>query len=77
MGGTEVTSIREIANIVGEMLGADVIIPKVNNSVAGNHTVERLDMTRTLGQFPIKFVDLRDGIERTVEWYGNNYREND
>ena len=73
VGGVEVTSIREIANIVGEILGADVIIPKVNNSVAGNHTVERLDMTRTLGQFPIEFVNLRRGIEKTIKWYKNNY----
>lgn len=73
VGGVEITSIFGIAKIVGDILNVDVVLPKENKPVQGNHTVERLDMSRTLEQFPVEFVDLKTGVNRTINWYQDNY----
>lgn len=73
VGGLEVTTIFEVASIIATELESEVVVPSVNNSVPGNHMVERLDMTRTLGQFPISYTSLKLGIKRTIDWYKSNY----
>lgn len=73
VGGKQITTIREIAKMVADYLGVTVTIPTVNNSVLGNHLVERLDMTRTLTQFPIEFISIEEGLKRTIDWYRSEY----
>ena len=75
IGGTEKTTIYRLARIIGDIMHADVIIPEDNNSIPGNHSIERLDMTRTLNQFPISYISLDEGLARTVAWYKSNYFE--
>ena len=73
LGGIEITTILELAQSIGKKMNAKVIVPAVNHSVAGNHMVERLDMSRTLTQFPITYTSLDDGLDRTIAWYKSNY----
>lgn len=73
IGGEEQTSILGIANIIGEMLNAEVILPDVSVPLAGNPSCERLDMSATLKEFPIEYCSLKEGLRRTIAWYQCNY----
>lgn len=73
VGGEEQTSILDIAHIIGEILHAEVVLPDVSIPLAGNATCERIDMSATLKEFPIRFCSLREGLRKTIAWYQYNY----
>lgn len=70
VGGREIVTIKQIANIIGEILNIPVIIPDEENKVCGASNVAKLDITRYLNEFGDKeFIDIKTGIQKTINWY--------
>lgn len=77
MGGTEVTSLREIASILLDAAGAGVarLVPFPNATGAidiGSIYLDCDKAERLLSWKPV--VPLREGLERTIEFYRANRR---
>jgi nucleoside-diphosphate-sugar epimerase len=70
VGGISSIKIKELADLIGKILNVPVISPKVKTSIAGAPINVCLDMTRILSEYNKEgFIDLEEGIKRTVNWY--------
>jgi nucleoside-diphosphate-sugar epimerase len=60
-------SIREVAEMVGKIMNAELIIPTECGS--GKQITVNVDDSLYMSEFPnIQFVDLYEGIKRTIDW---------
>lgn len=73
VGGIERISILDVANMVGQYMDAEVILPEISNPLIGSPTNERYSMSRTLKEFPVSFVPFKEGVKKTIDWYRSNY----
>jgi nucleoside-diphosphate-sugar epimerase len=70
IGGISRTSIQELAVLIGEMTGADVVVPEVGMGLVGAPQDVRLDIEKVLRLVDNKsFIDMREGLLRTISWY--------
>lgn len=70
IGGISRTSIRELAVLIGELTGAEVVVPEAGVGLVGAPQDVRLNIDKVLQLVDDKsFVDLRDGLSRTISWY--------
>ena len=70
IGGISRTSIQELAFLIGEMTGADVVVPEVGAGLVGAPQDVRLNIEKVLRLVDDKsFIDMRDGLLRTISWY--------
>ena len=70
VGGTSRTSIRSLAEMIGNLTGASVIVPEtIDPALVGAPTDVQLDLTKALGVTgKTSFVPLEEGVGRTVQW---------
>jgi len=70
VGGISRTTIRDMANKIGEYLNVPVIFPiNSSNAVKGAPDDVSLDMTRAKNEFgKEEYVSFDEGLVRTIEW---------
>lgn len=71
VGGESIVTIRQLAEMIGEITGAKVILG--NEGLKDSPTNVRLDMVRTLWEFPHEFVGLKEGLIRTINYQRTLY----
>ena len=70
VGGISHATIRELAETVGEILNAPVVVPQVEEGLSGAPQEVALNIDKTRNEFgKTNYKSLREGIERTVKWY--------
>jgi len=70
IGGISRTSIQELAVLVGDLTGADVVVPESGVGLVGAPQDVKLNIEKVLRLVEDKsFVDLREGLRRTITWY--------
>lgn len=75
-GGISEASIRELAEIVGRILNVPVVVPNVDEGLAGAPLNVALNIDKTRTEFnKNRYIDLETGIERTIKWYKANIRQ--
>lgn len=74
VGGKSVTTILNLANLIGSRLDKDVTTPKSSNELVGNPKVVNISIDRYINEFNKRdFVSLEDGINNTIEWQKKLY----
>lgn len=74
VGGNSTTTIAGLAELIGRITGVPVIFPKDATPLAGAPEDVRLDMSRYEAEFgPLTFVNLEEGVRRTIEWQKGLY----
>ena len=69
VGGVDLRSIREIAEIIAKNEGVKVIMPEVSNSVGGTPKSLILDISRYINEFGCpNFIPYEKGLAKTAEW---------
>jgi len=73
VGGTETATIADLARIIAEKTGAELIIPTGDTNFIGAPKEVRmnLDSIRELG--PFNYVSLSDGLDRTIAYQRGLY----
>lgn len=76
VGGFSTITIANLARMIGDSTGAEVVIPKeITNSLVGAPKNVRVSMDKTLLEFDYNFMDfvsLKDGLIKTIEWQRKN-----
>lgn len=75
VAGESKTSILQLANLIGQLTGVDVNVPKDDtNSLAGTPKNVNLDLGRYFSEFKkIDFIPLDEGLRRTMNWQKGLY----
>lgn len=81
VGGESRTTIADLARNIGEILDVPIIFPQKAIVLDGAPDDVRLDMSRVHDEFHKQhYVDLNDGLRRTVYWqqslYSSNFNDN-
>lgn len=71
VGGESYTTILNLAQKIGELLNADVVVPAVGTEgVKGAPKVVAMDISKIKREFNKReYVSLDEGLRNTVEWY--------
>jgi nucleoside-diphosphate-sugar epimerase len=73
LAGNSKTTIFQLAKEIGEILNVSVSKQKAATVIAGAVSVEELDMAQTTTEFEKEtFIELDEGLRRTVSWMGEN-----
>ncbi len=77
VGGISGTTIAALAQLIGKQLQVPVYIPEVSSlGIVGAPEDVRLDLNKFINEFgAVSFVDLPEGVERTIEWQKANCLE--
>ena len=74
VGGRATATIAELAQLVGRMTGAEVVIPATATEIAGAPEDIRLDLSRVENEFhKQEFVGLETGLAATINWQRGLY----
>ncbi len=74
VGGHDIATIAELAQLVGRMTGAEVIVPAAATEIAGAPDDIRLDLSRVEAEFHKReFTSLEDGVRATIDWQRGLY----
>ena len=74
LGGESRVSILELANLIAEIIGVNVAVPKINTGLIGAPSDVFLDMSLFKNEFKFdEFIPLEIGLRNTVEWQKNLY----
>ena len=74
VGGHSVASVADIARKVGDLTGAEVVVPTGADDRTGGPATVRLDLSRTEAEFgKTDYVNLEDGLRRTIEYQRGLY----
>jgi len=71
VGGTSTLSVYELAEKIGEQCG--VLVGRGKTSLDGAPDDVRLDMTKTLTEFPRDFLSLEEGLRLTINYQKELY----
>ena len=74
VGGLSEVTIANLAALIATMTGVDFILG--NKSLEGSPPDVRLDLRKTLREFPRDFVSLYDGLNNTIEYQKHLYGKN-
>jgi|LakMenEpi03Aug12_release.lakeMendotaPanAssembly.Ray.scaffolds.fasta_scaffold102284_2 UDP-glucuronate decarboxylase len=67
--GNSETNVADLARLIGEFIGAQVIFPQDNDNALSAPEKVNVSAERYGVEFPFpKFIDLREGLKRTIEW---------
>ncbi len=73
VGGTSKTTIRQLAENIGDILQVPVCLPQELKALEEAPREVYLDMEKMINEFGNRtYVSLEDGIRRTVQWYRSN-----
>lgn len=74
VGGHSVASVADIAKKIGELTGAEVVIPTGAADRTGGPQTVRLDLSRVETEFgKTEYVSLDEGLKRTIEYQRGLY----
>jgi UDP-glucuronate decarboxylase len=74
VGGEIVTSIAELAKLIGSITGVEVITPSHEENIIGSPPTLQLNTERLKKEFGYKKnIDLSEGLQRTIEWQKRLY----
>jgi len=74
VGGDSTTTIADLAKLVGRITNVPVVFPEHAKPLAGAPDNVRLDMSRFEAEFgALEFVNLEEGVGRTIEWQKGLY----
>ena len=69
VGGVDLKSIREIAEVIAKNEGVKVKLPEVSTSVGGTPKSLILDITKYINEFGCpKFISYEKGLAKTAQW---------
>ena len=69
IGGVDLKSIKEIAEVIAKNEGVEVKLPDVSNSVGGSPKNLILDVSRYISEFGCpKFISYEKGLAKTAQW---------
>jgi len=74
VGGFSTTNILHLAEMIGEITGAEVIVGK-SDGLEGAPMNVKLDMTKAMNEFGYEmrdFTDLGAGLRKTIKWQKEN-----
>lgn len=72
VGGHSKTSILNLAELIGNLLEVDVDVPQTGHTLTGAPLNVELDMTKCEREFQKHdYIDLQDGLIRTIGWFQN------
>ena len=73
VGGDSNITIRQLAELIGDVLQVPVYVPEEDNSLKEAPQVVSLDMEKVKNEFgKEKYISIEDGIRRTIQWYQAN-----
>lgn len=74
VGGKSNVTIAELAHKIAHLTGAEVIIPKEENSLVGSPVAVSLSNWNYVDEFGLRdFVPLGEGLRRTIDYQKNMY----
>lgn len=76
VGGIDSVSIRKLAELVAEEIGATVVVPRHigKRQVVHHPGFVKLELTKVLRGMPgFSFTSLREGLRRTIDWNKAEY----
>ena len=77
VGGASKTTVLDLALLIGDYLKVDVDLPAVCDGLVGAPSDVSLDLSRVINEFGVRdFIDLEQGIARTIEWQRALYENN-
>jgi UDP-glucuronate decarboxylase len=69
VGSSLKSTIKELALLIGQLAGAEVIFPGVENAIDGAPPELIMDLNRLQSEFPKSdYISLREGLIRTIAW---------
>lgn len=69
IGGIDLKSIKEIAEVIAHNAGVDVKLPPVSSSVGGTPKNLILDISKYISEFGCpNFISYEEGLAKTAEW---------
>ena len=75
VGGDATTTIADLAQAIGAVTKARVVLPEEEVGIAGAPDHVQLDLTRTREEFGKRdYVTLEEGLARTIDWQRMLYR---
>ena len=78
IGGKSKVSILELANMIGNELGKETTIPKIENELNGNPKIVNISVDEYINEFnKNEFISLQEGIKTTIEWQKKLYLTNE
>lgn len=76
IGGIDLKSIKEIAEVIAHNAGVDVKLPPVSSSVGGTPKNLILDISKYISEFGCpNFISYEEGLAKTAEWIKELQRE--
>lgn len=70
IGGTQTIKISELACFIGDMLNVPVRYPEIDSGISGAPIHVDIDINRVLNESKKNiFVDLKEGLENTINWF--------
>jgi nucleoside-diphosphate-sugar epimerase len=70
VGGQSAITIRQLADLVGELTGARVEVPATDDSLAGAPSAVGMDLSRVTTEFGKReYIGLEEGLRRTIAWH--------
>ena len=77
VGGESITTILDLAKLIGQKLNKDVVTPELTNELAGNPKVVNISTEKYKNEFnKTSFISLEDGIINTINWQKELYGKN-
>ncbi len=74
VGGNEVTSIRDVAEIIAQIQNVRVIVPADDKGLKDAPKVVAMSIDKVVKEFDKKsFVSLKEGLTKTINWYKSEY----
>jgi nucleoside-diphosphate-sugar epimerase len=76
VGGVSMTMIWQLASLIGELTGVDVVVPMAERGLDGAPNEVALSIDRYIKEFGERdFIPLRDGLKRTIKYQEKLYAE--
>lgn len=76
VGGKSVTSIYDLSILIGKKLGKYVEIPNEINGQIGNPKIVNVSIEKYINEFKKNnFIELEEGLEKTINWQKKLYNE--
>jgi nucleoside-diphosphate-sugar epimerase len=77
VGGESITTILDLAKLIGEKLNKQVVTPELTNELTGNPKVVNISTEKYKNEFNKKtFISLEEGIINTINWQKELYGKN-
>ena len=74
VGGNSQITIRELAELIGQRLDKNVVLPETSEKISGSPKVVNISTKKYKDEFgDICFISLDEGIIKTIDWQKNIY----